>query len=499
MKRSHSAAAALSVAFLAAGVVDSSAAAPRVKLLPGGLDPVKVEARLQAAGLSADQILEVTAFLALDRVGQLVALRSAGFVDPGGDLATDAAAADYLLGQYLVQRGVNPVKGIQLQLNSGKLSAAASLELAQTLKPEDIEVSDTEIDQQVRAAGGPEKMDRDTALLRGRLQKAATYLRGPLSRSLPSLAEVWIDNKDGFKLVVSLAGPAEELGRAIGRPDFAGLPIDVRTVRYSATTLNGMAQGVRRQLTAGMPGAKVSVAADTIASVVRVRAADAATDKKVRGNPTVKDLVAKGDVAVDPPRDVAPSSVVGGHATQTGGCRWAFSSTRGSDKVLVTAGHCNASGYGLYIPSTLQQEKVQGAVDAERHSVDPFFYDQFDNFVERPGLPDLEITGKKKWEEVGYSDVVCHSGYTHSCGYVTNRYYQPYWIAVNPNFFVQVESPTLVEQGGDSGGPWYYGNSAYGIHAGGCHCFGDSSSWGLGIYGAIDFAERDLGFTVMTK
>ena len=75
--------------------------------------------------------------------------------------------------------------------------------------------------------------------------------------------------------------------------------------------------------------------------------------------------------------------------------------------------------------------------------------------------------------------------------------FQPPWVP-NPNFFVQVESQTLIEQPGDSGGPWFYNKSAYGIHTGGCGCYGSPDVWGVGIYGAIDFAETATHTKVLT-
>ena len=118
------------------------------------------------------------------------------------------------------------------------------------------------------------------------------------------------------------------------------------------------------------------------------------------------------------------------------------------------------------------------------------------NWLKRRG----EITSRTPWSQQDYNDVVCHQGNVsgHSCGYITSLFTKPYWVP-GSDFFVMAEAPTLNDQPGDSGGPWFYGNSAYGIHTGGGKAYGTWSNWGWGVYGAIDFAEQDMGFTVMTK
>jgi streptogrisin C len=71
-------------------------------------------------------------------------------------------------------------------------------------------------------------------------------------------------------------------------------------------------------------------------------------------------------------------------------------------------------------------------------------------------------------------DWVCHRGKTTgtSCGTVTNAYYDPGPECGPENgdcdaSWVRVDGPNLACAGGDSGGPWYSGGTAYGIHKGG--------------------------------
>jgi streptogrisin C len=78
---------------------------------------------------------------------------------------------------------------------------------------------------------------------------------------------------------------------------------------------------------------------------------------------------------------------------------------------------------------------------------------------------------------------LCHrgsvSGYT--CGYVTSTTFAPAWANACSTpctaSFVRVEGSALASLGGDSGGPWFAGGAAYGIHMGGSH--GEIAAWSV--------------------
>ena len=498
MKRTQSLAAALAAACIAAGGVTSSSAAALDPLTDPLLDVGKVEARLRSLGLNPLQILEVTTFLTHDRAKQGETLRAAGLTDPGGDLS-DSYVSDYILGQYMLKNGVNPAKAKLLQLSSGKLDPKAAIALVQSLKGQ-IPVSASEIEQQMEAGG----LTREKATSRAKLQRVAMLARPYLAKLFPTLSTVHVD-AEATKVVVSTAGSVDEVKRLLGNR-LGGLPMEARTARLSRTSLNELAAAVQAEVLADMPGAKVTIATDPLNSVVKVRANDAETDKRLRASPKAQERVKKGDAVVEAPRAIGPTAIIGGHPTEYGFCTWGFAAAKGADKFLVTAGHCNnAADYGPWIQTTLVESLVHGTTDVSQHGVDPFFYNQFDNFVERKDtagnpLPDHEITSRTGYYSTDYADVVCHTGRItgHSCGYVTSLFVGPWWVPSSGRF-VQVESPTMNNQQGDSGGPWYYGNSAFGIHAGGWEGYGSTSLWGLGVYGAIDFAEQQADFYVLTK
>ena len=61
---------------------------------------------------------------------------------------------------------------------------------------------------------------------------------------------------------------------------------------------------------------------------------------------------------------------------------------------------------------------------------------------------------------------------------------------------MQVTGPNSNSDGGDSGGPIYYGQSAYGMISTSSTAAPPNNLYN---FGAISFAETDLQFTTLTK
>ncbi len=99
---------------------------------------------------------------------------------------------------------------------------------------------------------------------------------------------------------------------------------------------------------------------------------------------------------------------------------------------------------------------------------------------------------------------VCHYGVGsgHSCGTIDDISFSPSYPSACDgkcyHTFVRVNGPNLRTCSGDSGGPWYIGGIAYGIHKGGsnssCTSRGDTA-----IFSAIRDVENSLGVDILTK
>lgn len=76
------------------------------------------------------------------------------------------------------------------------------------------------------------------------------------------------------------------------------------------------------------------------------------------------------------------------------------------------------------------------------------------------------ITSERHRSFQGSGDWVCKYGWTtgQGCGWIVTTSFRPTWGGYNwDNTWVLVRNPSRsLTAGGDSGGPWYLGNTAYG-------------------------------------
>jgi hypothetical protein len=526
MNRNKSLAAALSVAFISASGAASAAQPPSLLGLPINVDlPIplpgplgSVTDALKSIGLNVDQIADITKFLSLDREAQhKLLVEDEQLDDPGGPLS-DSYVGDYILGQYMLKHGIAPAKAIHLQLLTGKADPNRALELIRSLAPTDIIVTDDEINQQILAKNELKKTP-EVAKLRAQLQKLAMMLRPYLGRLLPDLGSLWIeDAKAGPHLVLSLPPAASPIVADVLGKDkaivLAGVTVEVRyNVRVGKKKLEDEMRGVRALL--DEKGIPATVAADPTSAVTYITPLDERGRGDADAIAALAGQKARKEVVIKGPKQIGSQSFVGGHIIDQQGCTWGFSVMVGNVPGTTTAAHCvPASGvlppyyyYGTFGMGRTASLK-QGKVDAARHTSDPAVNNQYDNFIDRGSAAGglLEITAKNTWGNTSIGDVACHVGVgsggglpAQSCGWVTYDNVSPSWVT-NSLEFIQVESPSLKQWPGDSGGPWFYGNTAFGIHSGGYNNLNpNNSNWGLGIYGSIDYAEQNTGFLVMVK
>jgi streptogrisin C len=133
---------------------------------------------------------------------------------------------------------------------------------------------------------------------------------------------------------------------------------------------------------------------------------------------------------------------------------------------VATAGHCKNDGYSLHgVALNYITQANGGSSDAQWHKT--------------PGLADENkiktgtdlwryITSKKPRSEMYIDGQVCHFGRAtgYGCGYIRDKNFEPPEppnINYNDTFILVGQDDT---QQGDSGGPWFLENTAYGIHHG---------------------------------
>lgn len=168
-------------------------------------------------------------------------------------------------------------------------------------------------------------------------------------------------------------------------------------------------------------------------------------------------------------------------ATSTGAlaCTTGFSARDDAGTVgAVTAGHCGNSYYykapdgSNYLMNVTASKYDQFNADTDfqwmvaNHTTLGEFY------ADGSSTP-RAVTGQRLQSSTSAGNYICHYGrYTgQSCGEVTSTAFAPTYnggcngSACNA-VFVKVQGPDLKCWGGDSGGPWFAWNTAFGIHSG---------------------------------
>jgi streptogrisin C len=291
-------------------------------------------------------------------------------------------------------------------------------------------------------------------------------------------AGLWIEHEPKFRVMVRLTGkelPASGLKAALANspipvvfqngaaasqadlldkihsalpivmaalPDTAGTDVDVRTGEIVLTVF---AVGAAREAAL----AKVPALASRLGAPVRIDFLD---------SPLVNQASVRGGANLT---DCTSGFVVANSA-----------GTRG----FVTAGHCPSSetysGFdGTVTSTTFQSETFDADQDFQWHTTPqtevPEFYADLTTSAR-------VLTGKRLRSSTAVGNTACHRGLTsgYSCGSVQSTTYQ-FTDPANCNGFtcsstyISVTGSSLACAGGDSGGPWFNGQTAFGIHKAG--------------------------------
>jgi hypothetical protein len=286
------------------------------------------------------------------------------------------------------------------------------------------------------------------------------------------LAGLWREHKPEFRLVVRL------VGNAPAPPEFqaaaAGSPTPVVFVTGAAATQAELLDKIHSSLPMfkaalpGLTGTDVDVkTGEIVLTVYAVGAAgEAAKTKgaelgKQLGHPVRIDLI-------DAPERNAHTRGGANLSTCTSGFVVANSAgTRG----VLTAGHCNnlQTYYefgGTSYAMTFVDEIDDADQDVQWHTTT---HDEYPEFYADLTTSARILTGRRLRSSTAIGDAVCHRGLGsgYSCGSVQSTTYQPIFGACNvftcTSTYIKVSGPNLACTDGDSGGPFFNGQTAFGI------------------------------------
>ncbi len=322
-------------------------------------------------------------------------------------------------------------------------------------------------------------IDLAEAIHRLELQNLAGNLNAALSlREQEIFAGLWIDHKPNFRVIVQFTRNNETRLR----PYIAGTPLaditEVRTVSHSLEALKKAQEEVHQRLD------KLQVIVDSEIDVeanqVRLYVLDQTSLADVK-LPDAVDVVEVDELstpAADIYAGLALSRCTSGFAVQQSG-------TRG----ITTAGHCrnDITYQGKQLP--FKQEQYSSSYDVQWHTAPDFTV----RARFQTGFSVRSVTATKDHGSQNVGDFVCKHGKTtgYTCGYITSRTFKPSYVPNASASFIRVHrDDVILVKTGDSGGPWFNGNTAYGITSG---FIGDD-----GIYMAVNYVEI-LGVSVLTE
>jgi hypothetical protein len=293
------------------------------------------------------------------------------------------------------------------------------------------------------------------------LQEAVDALNARLTEEqAATFAGLSIEHSPEFHVIARFTRKGEETIRPYLSPALAEI-VRVEPARFTLRQLERRLEAsYHRVLAAGIPAAGgVDVRANRAeVHVLRGRSAAA------------RAVLGEGDAAVIevdhlPQEEISMYGGLGISTCTTGFTVRNSAGTRG----VSTAGHCgnsqSLSGYSL----TFRSEAYSGSYDIQWHNASGH---TFPNTI-KVGSSTRSITGTRSRANQTVGSQVCKQGKTtgYTCGTISTTSYCASgactWVRVAGN-------GTNLSEGGDSGGPWFSGNTAYGSHTYG---IGDDSAY----------------------
>ena len=318
------------------------------------------------------------------------------------------------------------------------------------------------------------QVDLDEAIRRLQLQDAIGGLGAALvEKEEDTFAGLWIQHQPEYRVIAQFA----RNGEATIRPYSENGPLaGIVEVRTASITLNEL-ETARAQ--ASQVTQELGIRANSGINVFENRA-----ELYVLAPVQLDDALRKADlqlpanvevIKVDElPKEV--TDIFGGKALRT--CTSGFSvRNAGGTKGITTAGHCdNWQTYnGTNLP--FQSGTTGGIYDIQWHTAPGF---TVRNLV-FDGTYNRYIYGVKFRSSQSVGEWVCKYGKTtgYACGTIVDKQFDGVNVRVNTGV-----------QEGDSGGPWFWNNTAYGTTI---SALGSDS-----IYGPVDHIYNILGLTVLT-
>lgn len=337
------------------------------------------------------------------------------------------------------------------------------------------------------------RTDEAEAITRLKLQQDAGRLEAELINLDDGFAGLWIEHEPVFQVVARFVNPEQgQRMLAQRQQDSLSAAIEVRPANFSLAELQEQ-QILLRQLSQQYK-LTMDSEIDIINNQVTVYAL----------NPDVI-TTAMDEAAVRLPTSVViqqtsalaePEMLQGGSSVTSCTAGFTVRNNGTNEQGISTAAHCpNGQSFaGTALP--FRREDQQGNQDVQWNSSCGLLpvTNQFNS-----GIGVRNVTGTLHRNNQVVGSMVCKFGRTtgRTCGNIGSKSFAPNYVNSASSTFIRVDAtanfPDL-SAGGDSGGPWYLEQIAYGTHSGG---FNGGSNDGDSIYMAINYISS-IGVSVLT-
>ena len=330
----------------------------------------------------------------------------------------------------------------------------------------------------------------DEAVRRLRLQRQIGDLEAVLLNEEPATyAGMWIEDTPRYRAVARFTDPAAA-GRLRARVAGGALEelIETRSARWSLAELEkrqtesrGLARGLKIQTNSNV---------NVVENRVELYVLDPA--KFGAAIAAAKARIPEGVAIQRVSRLAEPEALIGGSPLTT--CTGGFTVQAPTGELgVATAGHCQNTQSFQFINLPFRREKEDGEYDVQWHSGCDLV--QVTNQFET-GFGLRSVIGTRHRNNQVIGTFVCKFGKTtgKTCGWIDSKTYDPNPISNlfgGKYIYVDGRGANLSE-GGDSGGPWFVEDIAYGIHSG--HPANDKNSY----YMAINYVSG-VGVSVLTS
>ncbi|HEX7151599.1 MAG TPA: PKD domain-containing protein [Thermoanaerobaculia bacterium] len=330
----------------------------------------------------------------------------------------------------------------------------------------------------------------DEAVRRLELQSEVGKLEETLEQQEPSFAGLWIEHTPQYRVVVRFTDAAAEVRL---RKRVAGTPLEgiVRETRRAAASLRQL----EKRRTAALQRVRHLGFAVDIDINVKENRVEIYSERaqSVRAAIAAERAPLPERVEIMSVPELAKPAVLRGGDGDQGFCSGGFTvrSTDSTSFGISTAGHCDnyQTFQGMALPFVA--EVFYDAGDVQWHSACGYT-DVSNEF--NSGLGYRACLGTRTRAQQAIGTYVCKWGNAtaRTCGYIQSKSYNPSYIPGNgEDSYIRVNGyGAILVRPGDSGGPWFVDNLAYGISSG-------SISDGDAIYMAIDYFHW-VGAAILT-